>query len=69
MLLMARKHAMRYSQRVEWLDRVLRPPKQVKPAVILIGKDAPEPPHEPGIEVLHVTLGDTPPEEARHSTR
>jgi hypothetical protein len=54
---------------VERLDRALQPPQQVKCEVILLGKDEPEPPHEPGIEVIHVTLGDTPPEEARHPTR
>jgi len=41
----------------------------VKREVILIGKEEPETPHEPGAKVMHVTLGDTPPEEARHSTR
>jgi hypothetical protein len=69
MLCTARRHTVRYTQRVERLDRALQPPQQVKCEVILIGKDEPEPPHEPGIEVIHVTLGDTPPEEARHSTR
>jgi hypothetical protein len=63
MLLTARRHVMRYTQRVEWLDRALWPPKQVIREVILLGKDEPEPPHEPGIEVMHVTLGDTPSKE------
>jgi hypothetical protein len=63
MLLTARRHAMIYTQRVERLDRALRLSKQVKHEVSLISKDAPEPPHEPGIEIVYVSLGDTPSKE------
>jgi hypothetical protein len=54
---------MRYTQRTERLDQALWPPQQVQREVIPIGKDESEPPHEPGIEVMHVTLGDTPSKE------
>src|SRR5262245_48491779 len=53
----ARRHARGDTQRVERLDRALRPPIQGRRAVILIGKEEPEPPYAPGVAVIDVTLG------------
>jgi len=59
---------MKYTKRLTRLEQALQPPSEVRYHVILIGEDEPEPPDTPGIEVIHVTLGATPPENAWYST-
>ena len=53
-------------KRLERLERPLQPPKSRIIEVILCGEDEPDPPHEPGVQVIHVTLG-TPAEQAGDS--
>lgn len=60
---------MNYTQRLARLEQTLQSPSKIRYDVILIGEDEPEPPDTPGIEVIHVTLGDTPPEHVEYSTR
>ena len=48
---------------------MLRPPHQVIRAVIFIGTDEPELPHEPGIEVIDVPLGKVFPQASNFFTR
>ena len=51
----------RYTQRLARLERPLQSPKIV--AVHLYGQDEPEPPQDPNVEVMQITLG-TPCEKA-----
>jgi len=40
------------------LERLEQPRQSIKiVGVILIGEGEPEPPHAPGVEVIHITLG------------
>ena len=48
-----------FRKRLERLERPRQSPQIVE--VILIGQDEPEPPLEPGVEVIQITL-DGPPE-------
>ena len=48
-------------KRLERLERPLQSPTIV--AVSLCGQDEPEPPHDPGVKVMQITLG-TPLEKA-----
>jgi hypothetical protein len=50
-------------RRLERLERPRQPSRIVIRQVILIGEDEPDPPHEPGVKVIRVTL-DTPSEKA-----
>jgi hypothetical protein len=50
-----------FRKRLERLERPLQSPKIV--AVILLGEGEPEPPQDPGIKVIQITLG-TPFEKA-----
>jgi hypothetical protein len=53
-----------FLKRLERLERLERPHQAIKiVAVHLYGEDEPEPPHEPGVQVIQVTLG-TPFEKA-----
>ena len=56
-------------RRLERLERPRQPPTMVIREVLLIGEGEPDPPLEPWGEVIHVTLGDTPPQVSRPSTR
>ena len=52
------------------LERLEQPHQSIKiVGVILIGEDEPEPPHAPGVEVIHITLGNTSPQMSRPSSR
>jgi hypothetical protein len=51
---------MPHAQLWRWCARVqltLQPPTPVRRAVICIGEDEPDPPHEPGVKVVQVPLG------------
>jgi len=50
-----------FRKRLERLEQPLPSPKIM--AVILTGQDEPEPPHDPGVKVMQITLG-TPLEKA-----
>ena len=50
---------MSYAQFEKRLQRLEQPHQSIKIVeVILIGEGEPEPPQEPGVEVIRVTLGD-----------
>jgi hypothetical protein len=52
-----------FRKRLERLGRPLQSPQIM--VVILTGQDEPEPPHDPGVEVIRITLGDPSEQAAR----
>ena len=46
-----------FRKRLERLEQPLQLPPGVIREVILIGQDEPEPPHDPSVKVMQITLG------------